>query len=492
MGMAIITQERFNKLIDERVADAIRTKKEQSLTDDFGRGRGSFKVRVTRAGHTWFYFRFTDSQGQQKQIPIHIGSVDESQDGKVGWLKAWKIAECWSGYLRDGHRDDLAAYIACKEAEAEAAANAAKAVKAAEAAKTKAGSLRALCNAYVVQLETDGKPSVKEVKNTFRLNVFEAFPDLADTPARQITSKHIGTILGRLKDRLQAKVQKERDDGPKRRVGNAARKLRAFLIAAFNAALAAQEERGDDTPLAGFALDANPAAAIPAKKYKALSGSGTRHLNDDELRVFLAKLNAVTGLAADGVRLCLFTGGQRPTQLLRVAPADFDSVRRTLLLKDIKGQRSEPRPHLVALNVLAFPLVQQLKKTNGHKAYLFALREVQLQPERLSEVVRDIAKAMVDEHTARGPFTLADLRRSAETMLAELGVSKDVRARVLSHGIGGVQDTHYDMHDYLAEKREALDKWAEKLQSLMEIEPEPVIEAAMPSNVVPIRRRGTR
>ncbi|MBI3143749.1 MAG: hypothetical protein HYZ18_00480 [Pseudogulbenkiania sp.] len=481
MGTSIIT----TKWSEEKVADAVKPgKTERWLTDDFGRGRGSLRLRITKAGHPWYYFRFGNGAGKQVQLPIHIGSFDPETDGVHGWLKAWKIADKWSGYLQDDHKDDLAAFIQCEEAKAKVQAETARAIKEAEAAKAKAGSLRALLTAYVDQLERDGKPSVKEVRNTFRLNVLEAFPDLADMPARQITSKHIGTILGQLIDRLQKKA------GPDKKGGNGARKLRAFLIAAFNAALSAQEERGDDTPLAGFALDANPASAIPARKFKKLSGKGTRHLNDDELRVFLAKLNAVAGLAADGVRLCLFTGGQRPTQLLRVAPADFDPVRRTLLLEDIKGQRSEPRPHLVPLNALAFPLVQHLKKTNGHKARLFALREVQLQSERLSEVVRDIAKAMVEEGAARGPFTLADLRRSVETMLAELGVSKDIRARVLSHGIGGVQDTHYDMHDYLAEKRTALDKWADKLQSLMENEPEPVVEEALPGNVVEFRRRG--
>ena len=44
-------------------------------------------------------------------------------------------------------------------------------------------------------------------------------------------------------------------------------------------------------------------------------------------------------------------------------------------------------------------------------------------------------------------------------MLAKMGVSKDVRARILSHGIGGVQDRHYDMHDYADEKRAALEAW---------------------------------
>ena len=41
-------------------------------------------------------------------------------------------------------------------------------------------------------------------------------------------------------------------------------------------------------------------------------------------------------------------------------------------------------------------------------------------------------------------------------MLAASGVPKEIRGRLQSHGISGVQATHYDGHDYLPEKRKAL------------------------------------
>ena len=61
------------------------------------------------------------------------------------------------------------------------------------------------------------------------------------------------------------------------------------------------------------------------------------------------------------------------------------------------------------------------------------------------------------------PFTARDLRRTCETRLAELGVSKEDRAQLLSHGISGVQAKHYDRHSYLPQKRAALEKWADYL-----------------------------
>ena len=58
-------------------------------------------------------------------------------------------------------------------------------------------------------------------------------------------------------------------------------------------------------------------------------------------------------------------------------------------------------------------------------------------------------------------FSYADIRRTAETLMAGLGVSDEHRAQVQSHGLSGVQLRHYNKYDYMKEKREALLKWEE-------------------------------
>ena len=45
-------------------------------------------------------------------------------------------------------------------------------------------------------------------------------------------------------------------------------------------------------------------------------------------------------------------------------------------------------------------------------------------------------------------------------------ISKDDRAQLLSHGLTGVQDTHYDQGKYLAAKTEALRTWNDYLSDL--------------------------
>ena len=45
-------------------------------------------------------------------------------------------------------------------------------------------------------------------------------------------------------------------------------------------------------------------------------------------------------------------------------------------------------------------------------------------------------------------------------------VLRAFRAQLLSHGLGGVQNRHYDRHDYALEKRQALEHWARHLTKL--------------------------
>ena len=65
-------------------------------------------------------------------------------------------------------------------------------------------------------------------------------------------------------------------------------------------------------------------------------------------------------------------------------------------------------------------------------------------------------------------FSAADLRRTAETRLAALGISKDHRAQLLSHGRErNVQDKVYDKHDYIPEKAAALFIWENHLDDVL-------------------------
>jgi integrase len=88
---------------------------------------------------------------------------------------------------------------------------------------------------------------------------------------------------------------------------------------------------------------------------------------------------------------------------------------------------------------------------------------VKIRPQTTGAAVDKIAAAMLADSTARADFQMRDIRRTCETLLAGMGANKDLRAQLQSHGLGGVQQRHYDKHDYMVEKRSALTAWENRL-----------------------------
>jgi hypothetical protein len=68
-------------------------------------------------------------------------------------------------------------------------------------------------------------------------------------------------------------------------------------------------------------------------------------------------------------------------------------------------------------------------------------------------------RLLIEDKVLSNPFTPRDLRRTVETILASLGVSKEWREHLQSHGLGGVVARHYTRHEFLAEKRAVLKLW---------------------------------
>jgi integrase len=86
------------------------------------------------------------------------------------------------------------------------------------------------------------------------------------------------------------------------------------------------------------------------------------------------------------------------------------------------------------------------------------------------------AKAALDKRAAvangslLAPWTLHDIRRTVATRLADLGVLRHVIEAILNHvsghkaGVAGI----YNRSTYAAETREALTKWVNCVQQLIE------------------------
>jgi integrase len=149
-----------------------------------------------------------------------------------------------------------------------------------------------------------------------------------------------------------------------------------------------------------------------------------------------------------------------------------------MLLKDPKGRGGTSRDHLVPWTKMALDVLEPLRVQNGRAAGPFVTRgEQSLHASTVSKVVTEVWKRLAAEDAHSGienpisRFVFRDLRRTCETQLASLGVNLETRAQLLSHGRSGVQAKHYGRHTYIAEKRRALNKWAQHLMRVIDGNP---------------------
>jgi integrase len=314
------------------------------------------------------------------------------------------------------------------------------------------GSFRQLLAVYVAGLRGAGKPSADNVEGIFRRHVLEPFKVLADAKASEIEPADIQRILARMVKR-----------GIKRQVNV----TRSYLCAAFAYGTKADHDPrtvAEDGVL--FGLKYNPASAVP--RIQEFEQIGDRTLTDEELRTFWHGLEQQPLVQRQTLRFNLAIACQRPQQLLRADWAAFDFDAGTLLLKDTKG-RGGSRDHLLPLTPFALEQLKPLRQLNKEAPTPFTTdgkRPMVLTT--LSVAVREVSGGLTKEHQVP-PFQQRDLRRTVETMLQKLGVDKEVRAHLLSHGrTRGVQSQHYERYDFLDEKRQALKEWAAYLSTRAE------------------------
>src|SRR5262249_7129045 len=121
------------------------------------------------------------------------------------------------------------------------------------------------------------------------------------------------------------------------------------------------------------------------------------------------------------------------------------------------------RLHVVPLSPLAIEILRGCR-LRAPGSYVFSTRKDRpiAGYSKAKEAVDALIAAMGDIE----PWAIHDLRRTVATGLGRCGVSRFLIARVLNHGDSTVTGI-YDRHEYLPEKREALEKWGGYLEGLI-------------------------
>ena len=79
------------------------------------------------------------------------------------------------------------------------------------------------------------------------------------------------------------------------------------------------------------------------------------------------------------------------------------------------------------------------------------------------------AKAKLDKKASVCRWRLHDLRRTAVSGMARLGVPPHVADKILNHTAGTISGVAavYQRHEFMAERKEALDAWARHLSAIV-------------------------
>lgn len=422
--------------------DSLSRRPGKWLSERVRHGHGSLAFRALAGGEIAIYFRYQD--GEHRRL-IHFGMYGaDGARGKVTLTEARTRA----GELAQRHGDGITALREFLEAEAR---------KQTEALRmAKEGTFDELLNAYCDVLKAAQKESATQVAALFQKWVRIPFPHLLTMKAGAITQHDVMTILENV-----AKTEKIRT----------VNKLRSYLLAAFNRAIKANGNPYEAIRMgranAKYGIVNNPVASTVRVSGFDRTNVGNK-LDPEQIRWIWAALESQPLEVRNFFRLNLRLGGQRVIQLLRLKGNEVDLVKGKLVLWDRKGRRQKPRKHSIPIPQQAFPLLAELISCHGD-GYLFSRDGTKPLNASLISIT---AKKISDDQTALNPnavgFTPRDFRTTGESRLAELRVAEETRGRLLSHGLGGLQDTHYDQADYSPLLKEALLIWNRWLDSVLD------------------------
>ncbi|MBM4124955.1 MAG: DUF4102 domain-containing protein [Nitrospira sp.] len=221
-------------------------------------------------------------------------------------------------------------------------------------------------------------------------------------------------------------------------------------------------------------VDHNPAALIEAPGEER---ERDRVLTDGEIRAVWSACGEA-GAVGMILRLALLTGQRRgELERMRWADVDFGAAVWTIPAEHAKNKQA----HRVPLSGQAVAVLRhRLEATKGSPLVF---------PSRIgggNRPLTNISKPVDKIRAASGvDFWPHDLRRTVATGLGHSGVPRFVTGKVLNHtsltesGLARVTAV-YDRYEYDAEKRDALDRWATRLEKILAGKPGKIRELRRP------------
>ena len=392
---------------------------------------GSLQARRQRDGGILFFWRYSIGTLSER---VMIGVYDptspvkklEPTDAGFSVAAAIRRAEIYALEHHNTRPEGGRPALMKKQREAdELAAN--------EAARASNATLTHLLIEYCDNLQRLKRQSHRNARSIFQLHVIDAFPEIAGLPADSVTTEDFVSMIRKL------------DSAGKGRTAN---KLRSFARAAYQVAISSKTKSSVPERFREFGIHMNPVAATQPDQ--AANKADKNPLSVDELRKYWKLIKDLPGPQAAWLRVHLLSGGQRIEQLVRLHTANIHEKQRYFVLFDGKGRPGAgAREHWVPLTAPLLKAVRECEPT-GEFALSTCKGVKPIAGTTLSKLAAEIALPHITGFTAKR------IRSGVETALAAAKVSLEARGHLQSHGISGVQARHYDGHDYLDAKREAL------------------------------------
>jgi integrase len=223
-------------------------------------------------------------------------------------------------------------------------------------------------------------------------------------------------------------------------------------------------------PLFGWAverglLEASPAAAL---KPPTPETSRDRVLTNDELNAVWRAASGMGYPFGNGVQLLMLTGTRR-AEVFDAAWSEFNLANRTWTIP--RARSKTDIAHIVPLSGLAIEILNELPRVGTDSGLVFTTND-RSPFSGFSKAFDRLNVRAADYSQAGEPlpyWRLHDLRRTFATGCAVNGVPLHVVEKCLNHTsgtFGGIVSV-YQRHEFMIERRRAMDVWAEHLASLV-------------------------
>ena len=201
-------------------------------------------------------------------------------------------------------------------------------------------------------------------------------------------------------------------------------------------------------------IDASPAEGVPLPGKEV---ARDRVLTNNELACVIRATRQIGG-AYGGIVEMLALTGQRREEVAQMVRDEIDFNSRTWTLPGSRTKNG--KPHIVHLSEACIKLI---KRASGLGSYVFSISGVKPFQNFTN------AKRALDELSGVTGWRLHDLRRTCVSGMAGLGVPPHVADKILNHQSGTISGVAavYQRHHFLAERKLALERWGQYIETLV-------------------------